>query len=97
MRTWFVTNKARAEARTAYEAGKMAAGSMSESVDRFIDRRFQPQVKGYLNVLERQFFKCLNPTTAPPVTLALIEDNIFVDNVGRLKEKMNDRRDETVA
>ena len=88
MRTWFITNEARAEARTAHQAGKMAAASMSEGVDRFLACRYTPQVGGYLQVFEGRLFRCLNPTTAPPVVLALVEYNIFVESVRNLKERI---------
>ena len=88
MRTWFITSEARADARTAYQAGKLAAESMSEGLDRFLAYRFAPQVKGYLGVFEGKLFRCLNPTTAPPVTLALLEYKIFVASVRDLKERM---------
>jgi hypothetical protein len=88
MRTWFITKEARAKARAAHLAGKMAAAAMSEGVDRFLACRYTPQVGGYLKVFEGQLFKCLNPTTAPPVVLALIEYSIFIETIRDLKERM---------
>ena len=88
MRTWFITQEARAQAMLAHQAGKTAAASMSDGVDRFLAGRFNPQVSSYLKVFEGRLFACLNPTIAPPVMLALLEYQIFVESVRDLKDRM---------
>ena len=86
---WLKRKKAIPPEQTeAYQLGRRAAESMAGDLDAYMRRRFDPVFEDYLNVLRGTVQRCFRSDEAPPLTLAGIEYQIFLENVEEMKPKM---------
>ena len=76
------------QAPEAYKLGQRAADGMVADLDRFMRLRFDPVRANYLKVLRDGFDRSFDPPEAPPMIMARIEYNSFLENVDVLLQKM---------
>ena len=84
------------EATPAYQAGKEASAKANASLDQYMDTRFRPVFNSYLDVLRGDFENCISSFSpeqnyrhqAPPIAMAGIAYQNFLDEVGELQPKM---------
>lgn|SRR5262249_41455888 len=89
MLRWFKKSKPDlTEEAQAYEKGRQFGEQVIAQIDAFIETRFRPTSNGLLDVLQRQFETCMNPTDGPPITVARIEYKFFAERVQRLGGQM---------
>jgi len=86
---WFQRKQDPKQTR-AYQLGRDIGERFANDLEKFMEIRFKPWAEGYLDVLQGQLNKCLNPSNAPPIIVAKIEYKIFLERVG-------ERRDEMIA
>jgi hypothetical protein len=72
----------------AYQLGRETANSFADDLKKLMQLRFGPVAERYLDVVQKQFNACLNPTEAPPIIVARMEYNAFLDNVNTLRDQM---------
>lgn len=89
MLRWFKKSKPDLTEKTqAYEEGRQFGEQVLAQIDAFIETRFRPTSNGLLDVLQRQFETCINPTDDPPIIVARIEYKIFAEHVQKLGAQM---------
>jgi hypothetical protein len=89
MLRWFKKSKPDlTEKAQAYEKGRQFGEQVIAQIDAFIETRFRPTSNGLLDVLQRQFETCINPTDGPPIIVARIEYKFFAERVQRLAAQM---------
>ncbi len=84
----FFSAKNKLEDSKAYLLGKQASQNMTADLDDFIERRFRPVFKNYLDVLQERLNSAINPSDGPPLTVARIEYNLFTKNIDELVDQM---------
>ena len=86
---WFQRKQDPKQTR-AYQLGRDMAERFANDLEKLMEIRFKPWAEGYLDVLQGQLNKCLNPANAPPIIVAKIEYKIF-------SERVVERHDEMIA
>ena len=86
---WFQRKQDPKQTR-AYQLGRDMAERFANDLEKLMEIRFKPWAEGYLDVLQVQLNKCLNPANAPPIIVAKIEYKIF-------SERVVERHDEMIA
>lgn len=81
----------------AAELGRQTAERFADDLDRLMQVRFGPVADNFVNVIQGQYNKCLDPPKAPPLTMARIEYKIFIENVDELRGKMTAEIEATLA
>jgi hypothetical protein len=94
---WAMESNSQSNDTRAYQPGADVGRQMAEAVQAVTEARFKSVQDGYLNVLRDRFRLALNQADAPPITLARIEYNVFIENVGELKTKMPPEFQATLA
>ena len=72
------------------QMGQKAAQSFAADLERLMEGRFKPVSVAFLDQVQGQYNKCMAPTTAPPIVMARVEYNVFVENVDGIRAKMMD-------
>jgi hypothetical protein len=85
---WFKPKQQDPKLTRAYQLGRETAENFANDLERLMQIRFGPVADNYLGVLQSQLDKCLNPTDAPPITVARIEYKVFMENLDELRDKM---------
>jgi hypothetical protein len=67
--------------------GQRAANDMAADLDALMTSRFKPVFENYLAVLRGGVQKCFGPNDVPPLALARVESETFLQNVQQLKGK----------
>jgi len=74
--------------KEAYELGQKAAQSFGKDVDAFAEPRFEEVRTNYMKVFRERLDQAEIDDEAPPLILARIEHNVFMDNVQKLKPQL---------
>lgn len=87
---WFKRPKQDPKLTRAYQLGREVAESFANDLEKLMEIRFRPWAEGYLNVVQKQYNAALNPTNAPPIIVAKVEYQIFLEKVNALRDKMGE-------
>jgi hypothetical protein len=71
-----------------FRLGQDAANGSAADLDSLMHARFDPVFNSYLEMLRDSFERTFNQSEAPPIVLAGIEYNSFLENVEELCAKM---------
>ena len=74
----------------AYQGGQDLGAEMGQAFNDYQRKRFGPVHNSYLNVLRERLQSALRSEEAPPLIIAKIESDLFVENLNELKMKMFD-------
>lgn len=100
MFNWFIKRTAKAVAeiqkdeeekkklQDAYDLGQKAAQQFRADVDAFASSRFAILLRNYMKVFRERLDGIEKDAEAPPLILARIEHNIFMENVKKLKPQV---------
>jgi hypothetical protein len=78
----------------AYQSGQDFGAQMAQAFIAYQKKRFGPVHDNYLNVLRERLQNAVRSEDAPPLLIAKIEGDLFVENLDKLKMQMFD---ETIA
>lgn len=94
---WFKQKQQDSKLTRAAELGRQTARRFADDPDRLMQIRFGPVAHNFLEVIQGQYNKCLNPTNAPPLSMARVEYEVFLENVDELRGKMTGEIEATLA
>ncbi len=83
---WFF--RLRRRKRKIIDLGAKAAQGSIETLEKFIVQRFYPVRDGYLSILKNNMSQALNSIDAPPLVMAEIYYEGFLEEVAALQEKI---------
>ena len=89
MLSWFKKFTKRSRQESAYDLGAECANDFVASLRLFVETRFQPVHQQFLEILAKNFRDNMHRTDAPPLTLARIDYDVFLENVEDIRTKMH--------
>ena len=72
----------------ALDMGRQFFDDIDRAFEEFLEYRFTPVQKNYLDILRGRFQEALHGENAPPLTLARIEYKIFLEQLDDMRPKM---------
>jgi hypothetical protein len=89
--------KARPEDDRAFQQGHQMAQEMASSLDEFMTARFAQANAALLDVLRGRLDGCREPADAPPLIVARIQYEIFLEQLQELRPRMLDDTNAAMA
>jgi hypothetical protein len=89
--------KQKIEDTDAYKMGQKAAASFADDLDDFMAARFEPVFKNLMAVLDDRLETVYDDPNGPPIALAKMEYQIFLDNVKDKRPDMQRELDGAMA